>query len=278
VAPRGRRLATEEISSRSVPDVDIKSLAYKDDRPKEYFDKFHERTRSGPPGATYEVVRAITVFHALTTFRAQGIDSGNVPAGPLILAPNHASNMDHFFTAAFIRRRIQFMAKSQLFGSGPLSWIYTHGGVFPVRRGDQDEEAFTTAFRILERGGAMVMYCEGTRSRTGKLAASAKPGVGRLALESGAPVVPVAILGSHQVRNWKRMQFPKVTVQYGAPFKFDVVPQTTRDERQAAADYIFDRIKELHSDLERRGHRAARRTVKRPGAAARPSVRPNREG
>ena len=250
---------TEEISSRSMPDADLKSPVYKDERPKEYFDTFHERTRAGPPGATYEAVRAVTVLHALTTFRAQGIDSGNVPAGPLILAPNHASNMDHFFTAAFIRRRIQFMAKSQLFGSGPMSWIYSHGGVFPVRRGDQDEEAFTTAFRILDRGGAMVMYCEGTRSRTGKLAASAKPGVGRLALESGAPVVPVAILGSHKVRNWKRMRFPKVTVQYGVPFKFDVVSETTRDQRQQAADYIFDRIKELHSDLERREHRAARR-------------------
>jgi aldehyde dehydrogenase (NAD+) len=75
--------------------------------------------------------------------------------------------------------------------SGPMSWVYSHGGVFPVRRGDQDEEAFTTAFRILDRGGAMLMYCEGTRSRTGELAASAKPGVGGLALESGAPVVPV---------------------------------------------------------------------------------------
>ena len=168
------RSRAEEISSRGMPDVDLKSPVYKDERPKEYFDAFHERTRGGPPGATYEVVRAITVLHALTTFRAQGIDSGNVPAGPLILAPNHASNMDHFFTAAFIRRRIQFMAKSQLFGSGPMSWVYSHGGVFPVRRGDQDQEAFTTAFRILDRGGAMVMYCEGTRSRTGELAASAK--------------------------------------------------------------------------------------------------------
>jgi 1-acyl-sn-glycerol-3-phosphate acyltransferase len=269
---------TEEISSRGMPDVDLKSPVYKDERPKEYFDTFHERTRGGPPGATYELVRAVTVLHALTTFRAQGIDSGNVPAGPLILAPNHASNMDHFFTAAFIRRRIQFMAKSQLFGSGPLSWIYTHGGVFPVRRGDQDEEAFTTAFRILERGGAMVMYCEGTRSRTGELAASAKPGVGRLALESGAPVVPVAILGSHQVRNWKRMQFPKVTVRYGAPFKFDVVSETTRDQQQEAADYIFDRIKELHSDLERRGRRAARRSGgQRADAAPQPAVGSDRE-
>jgi 1-acyl-sn-glycerol-3-phosphate acyltransferase len=251
-----------------MPDVDLKSPVYRDERPPEFFDPFHERTRGGPPGATYEVVRAITVMHALTTFRARGIDSGNVPAGPLILAPNHASNMDHFFTAAFIRRRIQFMAKSQLFGSGPLSWIYTHGGVFPVRRGDQDEEAFTTAFSILDRGGAMVMYCEGTRSRTGKLAASARPGIGRLALESGAPVVPVAILGSHQVRNWKRLHFPKVTVQYGTPFKFDVVSETTRDQQQEAADHIFDRIRELHSGLEQRRHRTARPTAGSPSHVA----------
>ena len=90
--------------------------------------------------------------------------------------------------------------------------------------------------------------------------------------------MPVAILGSHQVRNWKRMQFPKVTVQYGAPFKFDVVAATTRDQRQEAADYIFDRIKELHSDLERRGHRAARRTAgQRADAAPKPSVGPDND-
>ena len=90
-----------------------------------------------------------------------------------------------------------------------------------MRRGHQDEEAFITAFKILERGGAVVMYCEGGRSRNGKLADQARPGIGRLALESGAPVVPVAILGSYQVRNWKRFQFPKVTVQYGEPLRFE---------------------------------------------------------
>jgi 1-acyl-sn-glycerol-3-phosphate acyltransferase len=76
--------------------------------------------------------------------------------------------------------------------------------------------------------------------------------------------VPVAILGSHQVRNWKRLQFPKVTVQYGAPFKFDVALETTRAQQQEAADYIFDRIKELHSGLEQRRHRAARPTAESP--------------
>jgi 1-acyl-sn-glycerol-3-phosphate acyltransferase len=165
--------------------------------------------------------------------------------------------MDHFFSGAFIRRRIQFMAKSQLFKPGPSQWIYSHGGVFPIRRGHADEEAFISAFKILERGGAIGMYPEGGRTRTGKLADQARPGIGRLALQSGASVVPVAILGSHQVRNWKRLQFPKVTIQYGEPFKFDVVADPTREQQQQAAGYILERIREMHDELERTGRRGA---------------------
>jgi 1-acyl-sn-glycerol-3-phosphate acyltransferase len=242
-----------------VPDVELKPQIYKDPRPKEYFDPFHERVRTREPEPIYEVVRVVTVLNALIAFRARGIDSENVPNGPVILAPNHASFMDHFFTGAFIRRRIQFMGKSQLFGRTPLSWIYSHGGVFPVRRGHHDEETFISAFKILERGGAIVMYCEGGRSRTGQLADAARPGIGRLALESGAPVVPVAILGSYQVRNWRRLQFPKVTVQYGKPFKFEPIPDTTREQQQEAADLIFAQIRELHDELERLGHSGALR-------------------
>src|SRR5438309_8086617 len=205
-----------------MPDVELKPQVYKDPRPKEYFDSFHRRVRAGEPEPIYEVVRVVTVLNALITFRARGYGSENVPNGPVILAPNHASFMDHFFTGAFIRRRIQFMGKSQLF-KGVGAWVFSHGGVFPVRRGYHDEEAFITAFRILARGGAIVMYCEGGRSRTGQLAAEARPGIGRLALESGVPVVPVAILGSYQVRNWKRLHFPKVTIQFGRPFRFETV-------------------------------------------------------
>lgn len=238
-----------------MPDVELKPQVYKDPRPKEYFDPFHERVRTSEPEPIYEVVRIATVLHALISFRARGFDSENVPNGPVILAPNHASFMDHFFTGAFIRRRVQFMGKSQLFGPNPLSWIYSHGGVFPVRRGHQDEEAFISAFKILERGGAVVMYCEGGRSRTGQLADTARPGIGRLALESGAPVVPVGILGSYQVRNWRRLQFPKITVKYGQAFRFEPVEDSTREAQQEVADYIFDRIRELHGELERLGHK-----------------------
>ncbi len=185
-----------------------------------------------------------------------------MPGGPLILAPNHASFMDHFFTGAFVRRRIQFMAKSQLFNSGPPTWIFSHGGVFPVRRGHQDEEAFESAFAILERGGAIGMYCEGGRSRTGQLADKAKPGIGRLALESGAPVVPVAILGSYQVRNWKRLRFPRVTVSYGEPFRFPVAANASRELQQEVADYILERIRAQHDELSRLGHRGALRAAR----------------
>jgi 1-acyl-sn-glycerol-3-phosphate acyltransferase len=237
-----------------MPDVQIREQRYRDDRPPEHFAPFHARTRDhGPEARIYEVVRVLTVSYALVAFRARSIGSEHVPAGPVILAPNHASFMDHFFSAGFIRRRVQFMAKSQLFAPGVPSYVFSHGGVFPVRRGAADEEAFETAFAVLARGGALGMYCEGGRSRNGEVAQRARPGIGRLALESGAPVVPVAILGSHQVRNWKRLQFPKVVVRYGEPFRFEKQASPSREQQQLAADLILERIRDMHDELSRRG-------------------------
>ncbi|MBV9000102.1 MAG: 1-acyl-sn-glycerol-3-phosphate acyltransferase [Solirubrobacterales bacterium] len=256
------------------PDVKLRPQVYKDPRPKEDFDRYHALVRDHEPEAkVYETVRVGTELWALLAYRARGFGTERVPNGPVILAPNHASFMDHFFTGAFIRRRIQFMGKSQLF-KGVGAWVFSHGGVFPVRRGYQDEETFTTSFRILARGGAIVMYCEGGRSRTGQIAGEARPGIGRLALESGVPVVPVAILGSYQVRNWKRLQFPKVTVQFGNPFRFEAIESSTREQQQEAADYILARIRELHAELSRVGRRGARRAaraeLRRLDAAATP--------
>jgi 1-acyl-sn-glycerol-3-phosphate acyltransferase len=250
-------------------DVELKPQRYKDERPKEHFDHFHARVRAGEPeGKVYEVVRIATVVYGLSVFRARGIGSERVPGGPLILAPNHASFMDHFFAGAFVRRRIQFMAKSQLFSGAIPSYIFSHGGVFPVRRGYHDEEAFESAFKILERGGAIGMYCEGGRSRNGQLADHARPGIGRLALESGAPVVPVAILGSYQIRNWKRLQFPRVSVSYGEPLRFEVIEHPTREQQQEAADRILDRIRTLHAELQRAGSTHKLRTVRARARAA----------
>ncbi len=245
-----------------MPDVELKPQVYLDPRPKEYFDQFHERARSGPAGWTYGLTQLFVVPFLLIAFRARGLGTENVPNGPVILAPNHASFMDHFFTGAFIRRRVRFMAKSQLFGRPLATYIFSHGGVFPIRRGHHDEEAFTTTYRLLEMGEAIVMYCEGGRTRTGKLADRAKPGIGRLALESGAPIVPVGILGSYKVRNWKRLQFPKVTIEFGKPFRFETVENPSREEQQEVADYVLDRIREIHGELERLGHHGAVRAAR----------------
>src|SRR5271170_3323273 len=186
----------------------MREQVYTDPRPKEHFDRFHERSRTREPDWAYELTRILTSLYAYTFLRARAISTENVPGrGAVILAPNHFSFMDHFLMGSYIRRKIHFMAKSQMF-TMPLQMVFERGGTFPVRRGARDEETFITAETILGRGGTVAMYCEGGRSRTGRLADEAKPGIGRLALESGATVVPVAIYGSQRVRNWRRLQFP----------------------------------------------------------------------
>ncbi len=239
----------------------MKPQVYKDPRPAEHFDRFHERVRRGRPDWIYEVCRIVLTPILLLFYRTRAIDTDKVPAhGPAIVAPNHFSFIDHFFIAVYLRRKVQFMAKSQLF-KPPLQFVYSHGGVFPILRGRRDEKAFETAHTVLSRGGVVVMYAEGGRSRTGELG-EPKPGIGRLALESGVPVVPTAIAGSAKVRNWKRLQFPKVTVQYGDPLRFERAESPTRDQSQAAAEVIFDRISALYAGLNRSGRRRAVRAAR----------------
>jgi 1-acyl-sn-glycerol-3-phosphate acyltransferase len=249
----------------------MKPQVYKDPRPAEYFDQYYERPARRRPDWVYELVRVMLTPYLLLFFRARCIDSDKIPVdGPVIVAPNHFSFLDHFFVAVYMRRKVHFMAKSQLF-KRPMQWIYTHGGVFPVRRGQRDERSFEVADTILGRGDLIVMYAEGGRSRTGELG-EAKPGVGRLALETGAVVVPTAIVGTERARNWKRLQFPKVTVQYGDPIRFEQVDEPTREQAQAAADVVFAEIKSLHGKLREADGRkkaiAAARSARRAARQA----------
>jgi 1-acyl-sn-glycerol-3-phosphate acyltransferase len=257
-------------AEQTQPKGSLKPQVYKDERPAEHFTRFHARTRAKRPNWMYEAVRVVLTPYLLLFFRTRAIDSDKVPAdGPAIVAPNHFSFLDHFFVAVYLRRKVQFMAKSQLF-TFPLQVVYHNGGVFPVRRGHRDEEAFKTAHAVLARGGIVVMYCEGGRSRTGELG-EAKPGIGRLALESGVPVVPCGLVGSERVRDWKRLQFPKVTVQFGDPIRFERVEDPDRDQSQAASEAIFERIEKLWSGIRENGRTAtvrARRAARRAGRQA----------
>jgi 1-acyl-sn-glycerol-3-phosphate acyltransferase len=239
----------------------LKPQVYKDDRPAEHFTRFHERVRNSRPDWMYEVVRFVLTPYLMFLYRARCIDSGYLPAdGPVIIAPNHFSFLDHFFVAVFLRRKVHFMAKSQLF-KPPLQFIYTHGGVFPVRRGHRDAEAFKTAHAVLNRGGMIVMYAEAGRSRSGELG-KPRHGIGRLALESGAAVVPCAIAGSEKARNWRKLQFPKVTVQFDKPLRFESVEEPEKDQAQAASEIVFDRVKVMHSRLTGEGRASAQRAAR----------------
>jgi 1-acyl-sn-glycerol-3-phosphate acyltransferase len=129
----------------------------------------------------------------------------------------------------------------------------------------RDQEAFITAHTIFDRGGMVLMYAEGGRSRTGKLG-EAKPGLGRLALEAGAPVVPVAIHGSEKVR---RGIFPKITVQFGEPVTFPQVDHPTKEQSLEVAEQVFEHIRALYeplADQGRRGVLARLRRERRQGA------------
>lgn len=242
--------------------AEIKPQVYRDPRPAETFQPFHDWIRTHRPGWAYQLVRMVLTPLLTVVYRCWTIGAENVPAdGAFLLSPNHFSNLDHFITAVYIRRKVQFMAKSQLYGRPFLDTIFRVGGVFPVRRGHHDEEAFTTAYAILGRGGCVAMYAEGGRSRTGRLG-EPKAGVGRLALESGVPVVPVAIHGSESIRRWRKLRFPKVTVQFGEPLRFEQVDNPTHEQQLAASQEIFERIRAMHTALDERGRREVIRSLR----------------
>lgn len=244
--------------------AEMKPQVYKDPRPAEYFDEFHDAARRGSTWV-YTLARIVCTLPTLLVYRVRAIGRKNVPRrGAVILAPNHFSQMDHFFAGIFLRRKIRFMAKSQLFGPPLLTAILKHGGVFPVRRGHRDEKAMETAFALLDQGEMVLVYAEGGRSRSGQLG-EPKHGIGRIALESGAPVVPVAIHGSAGVRRWKRLRFPRVTVEFGEPIAFPVEEDVELDRQLEVATEIFAAVKELYAGLATRS--AARSGSRTPDRA-----------
>ena len=227
---------------------EMKPQVYKDPRPAEYFDQFHAAARKGV-GWTYTLARIVLTLPTMLLWRVRAIGVENVPKqGPLVLAPNHFSQMDHFFVGLYLRRKIRFMAKSQLFGPPVLTYIYQHGGVFPVRRGHHDEEAFETVRQLLDQGEMLLVYAEGGRSRS-QLLGQPKPGIGRIALESGVPIVPVAIKGSERARQWKRLRFPKVTVKFGEPLVYKIERAPDHERQLEVAIEIFERVRRIFEQI-----------------------------
>jgi glycerol-3-phosphate dehydrogenase (NAD(P)+) len=170
----------------------------------------------------YHVARALLLPFFLVYFRLArlGRDYGKAKGG-VIVASNHRSFLDPFVVGATLpwRRPVNYMAKVELFEKRWQGWVLSRLGAFPVRRGESDEEAMLTARMIAERGGAVCIFPEGTRIRRGTLA-NPKRGVGRLALQTGAVVIPTAVLGTEHVRRGWRIRPRKCKVRLGPPMTF----------------------------------------------------------
>ncbi len=163
-------------------------------------------------------------------FRLRRTGREHIPDGPLLLAANHRSFLDPFVIGCCLRRPIYFVAKRELFDIRLLGWFLNCLGAFPVRRGESDEESMTTALALLERGEAVVIFPEGTRNRSGPLA-EPKRGVGRLALESGAPVVPIAVNGTERARRGWRIRPVRVDIRCGRPLTYPLLEQPSPASR-----------------------------------------------
>jgi 1-acyl-sn-glycerol-3-phosphate acyltransferase len=184
----------------------------------------HRRARErGVSPVCYWIVRAVLqpFFHVY--FRLQRIGREHIPRrGPVILAANHRSFLDPFVIATMTRRPLYYVAKKELFYRRWQGWILNALGAFPVDRGASDEDMIETAKHILARGDIVLIFPEGTRVRPGALG-KPKRGVGRLALESGAPVIAVAAIGTEDVRRKWRIRPRKIRIRAGRPLTFPKV-------------------------------------------------------
>ncbi|HWC27874.1 MAG TPA: 1-acyl-sn-glycerol-3-phosphate acyltransferase [Solirubrobacteraceae bacterium] len=187
----------------------------------------------------YWLARAVLQPFFLVYFRMKRIGMEHVPAdGPLIIASNHRSFMDPWVIGMLLRRPIYYVAKTELFRNPVTAWLLNSLGAFPVDRGHGDRDAMDAARRILERGDVVVIFPEGTRTRPGPLGPP-KRGVGRLALETGAPVVPVALIGTEAVRRGWRIRPHKVRIRAGRPLRFPRVDEPSPALARAVTDRIW---------------------------------------
>lgn len=163
--------------------------------------------------------------------------------GPYIVVANHTNWLDPPVIEFALGVAVRFMAKEEAFETPVLGGLMRAKGCFPVRRGEADRRALQTCLRVLAAGRPLGFFPEGTRSRDGVMR-RAHPGIGFLALRSGAPILPVAVVGTHE-RAIVGPRRGRIEVRIGTPFlATDLVAPGPRDE-QALTDAIMTKVAAL---------------------------------
>ncbi|MCW2526433.1 MAG: 1-acylglycerol-3-phosphate O-acyltransferase, partial [Pseudonocardiales bacterium] len=203
-------------------------------------------------------------------FRPKVLGAENVPRqGPVIVAANHLSSLDTLFIAVLLRRRVTFIAKAEYFSKPgvrgrAMAALMAACGFIPLDRSSASaaKAAMTTGLRVLAEGGVLGVYPEGTRSPDGRLYRG-RTGIARLALESGAPVVPVGLVGTREVlppdRRIPRLRSIKVKI--AAPLSFSRGDRSPNDQAllRSATDEVMTAILGLSGQQRADGYAPASR-------------------
>ncbi len=208
----------------------------------------------------YYVARVIVrgLLKLLTHCQVKGRE--NIPSqGPLLIVANHLSLADPPLLGVSLSRKVMFMAKKELFHFRVIAYFIGSFGAFPVDRGQLNRQALRQAHQVLADGLALVMFPEGTRSRSGRLR-PAFSGPALIAMRSGAPILPVGIIGTEKIRGvtWL-LRRPQITVNIGHPFYLPPVSsRLTKAKLTELTNFMMGHIAEL-LPLEYRGEYGARK-------------------
>lgn len=200
----------------------------------------------------YWILKAILTPVLRFLFRVKVEGKENIPKkGPIIMASNHVSFSDSIFLPLVLGRRITFVAKAEYFDDPKTAWFFRAVGQIPIRRegGDAAQRALDTAREVLEGGGVFGIYPEGTRSPDGRLY-KGRTGIARLALQTKAPIIPVAMIGTREAQPIGQVKpnfFSTITVRFGKPMTFPHLADRG-DDRMALrniTDEVMFELREL---------------------------------
>ena len=208
-------------------------------------ERLRMRAAEREPGLPQRVLKGL-MRPLLGAWRTSVDGLHRVPGeGGVLVAPNHGSYLDHFFLAYRIRRPVHFMAAAELFANPLAARILSSLGAFPVRRGANDEEAVATAEAILERGGLVVIYPQGG-IRPALDSVPPRRGVGVLALTTGAPVIPAAIIDATTLHKAGFLKLPRITIRFGELLAGQAEASVRPEEAEAKALEIWSGVLRLH--------------------------------